>query len=273
MITPPISPSVHHAAAPARHAIARFARWGYVSNSIVYFIVGSLAASWAAGYGGRITDAEGAMAFVRAHRYGSLLLAALAIGFFSYASWRILSAFDLRTHGARRVLGRIVAFTKGLVYGALGFEAIRLATDARRATSSEWAVAMLTGAWGESLVWIVGSIALVFGAHELYRGYAAELSDALALHEIRSGMRKWVVAISRFGIAARGVVIAVIGAKLIQTAIDGQPERARQATAALRVAARHSEYGAPIFAVIGVGLMAYAVYLLVLARYRRIEPA
>ena len=80
---------------PARTWLEGLARWGFVSNAIVYLIVGGLILRWAMGNGGQITGSDGALLTLRKQAGGTLMLMALIPGFFSYALWRVLAAiFD-----------------------------------------------------------------------------------------------------------------------------------------------------------------------------------
>jgi hypothetical protein len=78
-------------------------------------------------------------------------------------------------------------------------------------------------------------------------------------------VRRKVVAISRFGIGARGIVFFVIGGSLVIAALRHNPSDAHGTTGALQ------ELPHPLLVVVGFGLAAYGVYALVNARYRRIK--
>src|SRR5215210_3002409 len=108
----PANQRLRRVARPAGRWVARLARWGFIANAVVYALVGGLALKWALGDGGQITDAEGALMMIRGESLGRPLRAALAIGFFSYASWRIvgaLLALDRDRSGARGIALRLGA--------------------------------------------------------------------------------------------------------------------------------------------------------------------
>lgn len=85
-------------------------------------------------------------------------------------------------------------------------------------------------------------------------------------------MRGWAVHVSRFGIAARGVVFAVVGGFLVAAAVRADPGEARGLGGAL-AALRDQPYGPWLFAAAALGLMAFGVYGLLLARYRQVRVA
>jgi hypothetical protein len=174
------------------------------------------------GRGGRITDPEGALAAIRASA-GPWLLWALALGFLSYATWRITGAIvdaEADGNGAKGVAARAFAAVKGCVYAAFAADAVALATHAS-GSSGGWISGLLASRFGGPVVWSVGVVALAFGAHECYRGYVGRLSDKLNLASVDQLARDWVVLIGRSGIAARGAVIGIAGVLLIRMAQDG----------------------------------------------------
>jgi hypothetical protein len=78
-----------------------------------------------------------------------------------------------------------------------------------------------------------------------------------------------VIAVSRFGLAARGVVFLVIGGSIAFAAWQHDPSEARGTSGALRRLAEGG--GGWLLVTIGVGLIAYGAYALTNARYRIIS--
>jgi hypothetical protein len=75
---------------------------------------------------------------------------------------------------------------------------------------------------------------------------------------------------SRFGIAARGVVFAIVGVSIARAAQHNSAAEAEGATGALRSL---TAYDPRLLAVVALGLVAYAVYELLNARYRVIRAS
>jgi uncharacterized protein DUF1206 len=257
---------------PAHEWVAVLARWGYISAAVVYCVIGSLALEWALGRGGRIVDPEGALVAARAS-VGPWLLVALAIGFSGYALWRIIGAFadsERAGHDLKGVAARVFGALKGCVYAALAANAVSLA----RHTSGHgavWISALLASRYGEAIVWCGGFAALAFGAHECHRGYVGRLSEKLNLTAADQAARRWILLIGRTGIAARGTVITIAGLLMIRMAQHGQSTNASHTVGTLRHVATHAPGPAWPFALIGLGLIAYGLYLAILARYREVR--
>ncbi|HEX8820331.1 MAG TPA: DUF1206 domain-containing protein [Archangium sp.] len=74
--------------------------------------------------------------------------------------------------------------------------------------------------------------------------------------------------ISKLGILARGVVFVMLGTFLVQAALTANPRRARGLDGALETLAAQP-HGDLLLALAAAGLVAYAVYMALEARYRR----
>jgi hypothetical protein len=256
---------------PARTWLEGLARWGFVSNAIVYLIVGGLILRWAMGNGGQITGSDGALLTLRKQAGGTLMLMALIPGFFSYALWRVLAAiFDGDRDGstAAGLAGRAFGLLKGGAYAALGFDTLRLVA-ATPSSSDGWTRAVFSSPAGPVLMVVIGGALCAFALFEGYRAVTAKLSQGLELHGLRARTRHWVIGISRFGIGARAVVIAAFGILILRGAAHGSA-KIPGATESIRTAAQSY---VPVYYLIGAGLVAYGVYLIVLARYRRVRTA
>ena len=81
----------------------------------------------------------------------------------------------------------------------------------------------------------------------------------------------WATRAGRLGYAARGVVSGVIGAFLVQAAVQTDPDKALGLGGALRTLARQP-FGPYLLGAVAAGLMAYGAFMFVMARYRKIEP-
>jgi len=106
----------------------------------------------------------------------------------------------------------------------------------------------------------------------LVRAFKSKLGDRLHLGQIPHETRRVVVAVSRFGLAARGVVFGIIGVFLALAAYHHNPDEARGIAGALDTLQRQP-YGPWLLGVVAIGLIAYGVYEFVKARYRQINPA
>jgi hypothetical protein len=252
--------------------VERLARVGYIAKGVLYATVGALAAGAAFGHG-ETTDPRGAMTKVLGAPFGKWLLVIIAVGLFGYATWRCASAIvdaERRGNDLKGLALRASFLARGIAHGVLGYSAARLAFDAspEQADRSKQATDVAMRAPGG--VWIVWAAAILiggFGLYQLYRAAAAKLSKQLHQDEVRAEVGRWVVGVSRFGIAARGLVFLAIGWTVGKAAAEHNPANAGGIDDALD---RLIQLGALPYAAIGGGLIAYGVYELLNARYRRI---
>src|SRR5918995_3987130 len=76
----------------------------------------------------------------------------------------------------------------------------------------------------------------------------------------------------RFGLIARGVVFVIIGGFLIVAAFEFNSAEARGLQGALETL-QQQPYGWILLGIVALGLVAFGVYSLIEARYRRIDVA
>jgi hypothetical protein len=255
--------------------IERFARVGYVAKAILYATVGILAAGAALG-NGQTTDTRGAMMKLVDAPFGRTLMIVTALGLFGYAAWRCISAVvdaERRGNDAKGVALRVSFFLRGIAHAVLGYSALRIALGSRSEggdRGEQAATTAMTLPGGVMLLWAVAIGIGGFGLWQLYRAAKAKLSKQVKQGEARAEVGGWVIAVSRFGIAARGLVFLAIAWLLSRAAAEHDPSKAGGIDDALNSL---SGLGWLPFAAISIGLIAYGVYELLNARYRRIEAA
>jgi hypothetical protein len=136
----------------------------------------------------------------------------------------------------------------------------------------EWATRLWSWPPGRWLVGVIGAGIVAYAVYQLYCAWAARVRERLDLTQLSNDAARWVVRIGRFGLAARGVVLGIVGWFLIRAAVSYDRHRASGFGGALRVIARQ-DHGAWLLGAVAFGLMAYGLYQLVQARYRRIAVA
>jgi hypothetical protein len=254
-----------------------FGRFGYVAKGVVYTVVGLLAAQAAIGTGGATTDARGALPQIIQAPFGQVLLAATAIGLVGYGLWRFIQAgMDTENKGtdAQGLLTRGTYILIGGSHIALALSALQLLLGADGDSSGGDSAAQDQTAWllaqpfGQWLVGLVGVVVIGVGLYQWYQAYRAKFRDQLKLAEMSSTQQRWGTRLGRLGCAARGVVFGIVGVLLIAAAIHAEPQEARGLGGALTTLAEQS-FGPWLLGVLAVGLIAYGVYVLVEARYRR----
>jgi hypothetical protein len=269
-----------HAERAARKAspwIERLARAGYVAYGVVYALVGVLAVQAALGGGGKTASQEGALRQVLLAPLGRVLLDLVALGLLAYAAWRLFQGIlDPENEGrdAKGLLKRVEHVLNGLFHAALAFSAGQLALGSGGGgggSPDDWTARLLAQPLGRWLAVIAGAVIVGAGLYQLYKAYKADFRDELKTGEMSARAMTWATRSGRLGYAARGVVFGVIGVFLGQAALQTDPNEARGLGGALETLARQP-LGPYILFAVAIGLVAYGVFMFVVARYRRIEP-
>lgn len=254
--------------------IERLARLGYASIGLVYMIVGGFAVRAGAGQRGSTGGQKDAFAFILQQPFGRVLLGVIAAGLIGYVLWRFVSAVTDSEHRGDDTKGlgiRAASIFRGLVYSGMALEVMRMiARDSRGSgggdqQAAHWTARLMQQPYGRWLVALAGLGVVCYGAYQLYAAWDSKLSKRISLGEMDARVRGKVIAISRFGIGARGLVFLMIGGSLVLAALRHNAQSAHGTAGALR------ELPPPLLIVAGFGLAAYGVYALVNAKYRRIS--
>jgi Domain of Unknown Function (DUF1206) len=254
--------------------VERAGRLGLVAKAAIYGLIAGLALAIPLGLGGKAADRGGALQTVARQPFGEAMLVLLAIGFVGYALWRFTQAFlDREDEGSDlKAIGKRAGYVgRGVIYALLSFSAFAVAVGSGSGGDNEQkeTAKVLDLPLGR---WIVGAIGLGFlgaGLFNVYRSATKKFRDKLREHQIDSDARPWAIRVGVFGFAARGVVFGLIGVFLVRAAIQYDPKEAIGLDGALRKLARQA-YGEWLLGLVAAGLLAYAVYCLVEARYRKI---
>lgn len=268
--------AVREAADDVAPWIERLARVGYVAKAVLYMTVGGLALG-PIGSGREATDSRGAMTWVLDAPFGRALLAIVAAGLLGYAVWRVVQGVadpERRGSDAKGIALRTSFVARGLIHAALALSAatmvIRRAPQGGEdgARSRDMAARVMDLPAGAMILGLIAASFVAYGIYQLYRGVMAKLSKRLDLSSLSPATASWVKRISRFGIAARGIVFGTIGVLLGRAALQHDSSEAGGTADSLR---ELMNLGRWPFAAIAIGLAAYGVYELLNARYRRIR--
>ena len=248
-------------------------RAGFVARALIYGIVGILALKLALGQGGKLTNQQGALHTVANQPFGKLLLTLVAIGLGGYATWRLVrAAIGHGPEGADSGVDRVGALGSGLFYGAMCVLAIEilLGVHSKSAGSAKKETAGVLG-WpaGTWIVGIAGVVMICVALYQGYRGITKKFLEDSKTAEMGPRTRKAIGAVGAVGHLARMIVFGLVGIFLIKAAVDYNPQKAVGLDGALAKIVHHS-YGPLVLGIVATGLVAFALYSLTDARYRKI---
>jgi hypothetical protein len=247
------------------------ARAGFVARGLVYAIIGVLAFKLAIGSGGKLTNQQGALKTVAHQPFGHVLLMLVAIGLAGYSLWRLFrAAIGHGPEGSDSGFDRVAALGSGIAYGvmcAIAVEILLGSGGSGKASSEAGGVLGWPGG-----TWIVGIAGVVMIGVALYQGYRGITQSFLKdskTEQMSPAVERWISRVGTVGHLARMIVFGLVGIFLLKAAIEYRPAAAVGLDGALAKLAHHS-YGSWILGLVAAGLVAFAVYSLSDARYRRI---
>lgn len=254
--------------------VRRFVRLGYAGKGVIYLLIGGLALRLALGAGGQLTDSTGVLKTVEDLPLGVAWLLAIAVGLLAYAGWKIAEGVwdaGRRTSGSASWMHRALVILKGLVYGTIGIQAIReaggLGGDPRDA--DEYARSAMQFPFGGVAFGLIGLGIASYGLFQIWEAWNERLGDDLDRPQMYRDGCRWMIKLGRAGVAARGVILVLIGGALARAGLGGDPAKAGGMTEALW-AVFAQPYGTWLLAAVAAGLMCYGLFQVLHARYARL---
>jgi hypothetical protein len=251
------------------------ARAGLVARGVVYGIIGVLALKLAFGDGGKATNQQGALQTIAKQPFGKVLLILVATGLFGYALWRLVRAgVGHGPEGSDDTKERVAGVVSGLAYAALCVTAIKILVGSGGAGGASSHPDKTTGGvldWpgGVVIVAVAGLVIAGVGLEQGYKGIKRKFLEKSKTGEMGPEMRKAFTGVGVFGHLARMVVFVLIGYFLVKAALDYDPDKAVGLDGALATLGQ-SSYGPVLLGIVALGLVGFALYSMLDARYRKV---
>ncbi len=245
---------------------------GWAAKGVVYLTLAYLVLQMALGSSSEKASTTGALQKIAQGPAGKVALVVLGVGLLAFAVGRVLEVTTLarpEVNGKDKVQAAILA----LVYASLAFTAFSIVARAGSGSggsSAQKGSNVLFGLpGGRYLVGLVGLIVIGVGVYGAMKGVKQDFLPTLRTGEMSAKVKKGV---TRLGVAAfvtKGAILALVGYFFVQAAVTYDPQKARGLDAALREVAQQP-WGRVVLVIIAIGLLAYAVFSFVEARYRKV---
>lgn len=252
-------------------AVEVLARLGLASRGVVWLVVGLLAVQVALGSPAK-ADKNGALQAIADKPFGHLLLVVLVVGFLGYAAWRLLEGAVGHTQeeGRKRWTKRGASLFRGAVYLGLAISTLQfLLSGGGKDKTQPMTARVMKATGGRELVFAVGAGVLVGGLAMMVRAFKQKFEESLDVGRMPAKLRSATTVLGTGGLASRGFVFGLIGWFLVDAAIRFNPDKAKGLDATLRTLA-HQPFGRVLLLVAAIGLLAFALWSFIEARYRRI---
>jgi hypothetical protein len=236
-------------------------RLGFAARAMLYGAIG-----WLAFRSGRTEDAGGVLTYL-ATGAGSILVAIMAAGFFSYAAWRLLEAWldsEGRGSDAKGIGIRLAGAGSGFIHLGFGVAAVLAALHARRGgggdapeTGTAMALSLPGGEW---LVYVGAAILAGVGVQQFRKAWTLKFMRHLSCTQ---AAHRWICWLGRTGYAARGAVFLTMAWLLVRAGRAHSPAAAGGIDDALGALPRSAQLA------MAAGIFLFGLFSLTEARYRK----
>jgi len=257
-------------------ALEALTRAGFVGYGIVHVALAWLAVQIAAyHHSGHSADQSGAFQLLKQEPLGKVLLVVIAIGLAAMTIWQLLLAavgHHDESDDKHRTRARIASAGLTLAYGLLCWTCVRvLAGDDKSSSSSQEksTSTVLAHPWGQVLITIAGLAVLGGGIGMIVYGAMSTFEKKLDLGAAGRATRRAVIWSGRIGYPAKGVTFGILGVLLVIAAFGDKAQRAHGIDGALHTLAGQP-FGKVLLIIVALGFVAYGVYGIAQARYRKV---
>jgi len=252
-------------------------RIGYGVRGLIYITMGLLAVQVALGKGGALESPLGAIAKIGKQPAGMFLLWVVLLGLVSYTLWGVVRALLDPLHKGNDMKGLIER--GGFLASAFGYAILIMPTygyvtgsslASKGSQTQKMITSIMAMPWGRWAIGILGLIVLAAGLYQIYLGLKAGFEQQFQTYRLTPKEVKLVTNIGRFGTAARGVVLTVVGGLISFAAYSANPSQPIGMDTALATLL-HQPYGIWLLGIVALGLIAFGAYSVLSALWFRLK--
>ena len=252
-------------------------RYGYGVRGLIYIVMGLLALQVTLGKGGALASPQGAIAIIGKQPAGMILLWIVLVGLISYSLWGVVRAVMdplHKGHDAKGLLARAGYLASAFGYAILIIPTYGYITGASKTANGsqtqKFITKIMTMPWGRWAIGILGLVVLLAGLYQIYQGLSAGFERQFHTYSLTPKEVKLVTGVGRFGTAARGVVLAIVGGLFGLAAYQANPSQQVGMDTALATLL-HQPYGIWLLGIVSLGLIAFGIYSMLCALWFRIR--
>jgi hypothetical protein len=251
--------------------VAKAARFGLVARGGFYLLLAGLVVHLAVvGADGPQANANGALSTVASDPLGEGAVVAVALGFFAFGATRLWSVWRDRRPSAWR---RTTTALQGAFYLALAWIPLSyvLGNKAAGSNQSQHKVAgdLLRLPGGREIVIALGLIVVGVCINQIRTAVAQDYADGMQINRAPRWVNWLVRSAATFGIPARALVFIPVGVYFVVSAVQSNPNHAKGLDQLLAKLPGHW-WGELLLALVTLGLLVFATYSFLEARYRKV---
>lgn len=241
------------------------ARTGLVAKGLLYVLLAVVMLQLVIpGGGSEQADSQGALRSLSGTTGGTGLLLALAVGFGFYAAWQAWCAAN-----GDDTASRLGAAGRTVLWAGVSFNAAQIALGGGGGQNEESiTAAVLNAPFGTWVVAAVGVVIVVVAVSLLRHLRGSSYLDDLRPMPQRT--RRAVSVAATVGLAAKTLVYALAGVFLVRAAVRHDPDKGVGLDGALSQVAQEP-YGAYVLSLAALGMLAYALWCGLRARFEDID--
>jgi hypothetical protein len=246
-------------------------RFGLVAYGVVYLMIAWMSAQLALGHHSGRPSARGALAQLAQQPFGKVLLWAIAVGLFLLVVWRVLEgiAGHRDADGGERVRKRAVSLGKAVLYGVLGFSALKVAmgsgggSSRTQKTMTAKLMDLPAGPW---IVGLIGLAIIGYGAVTVWHGWTDRFLKHLDADGRTGNDGQAYTWFGRIGYAAKGIAFGLVGVLVGYAAVTHDPKKSGGLDQAL-MKLLHQPFGPYLLLAVAVGLGCYGLFCVAWSRH------
>jgi Domain of Unknown Function (DUF1206) len=252
-------------------------RTGFVARGITYGLIGGIALALAVGAGSEpvAPNQQGSLALIAQAPLGRLAIAGIAAGLFAFALWKFVQALHGRGPeggGGADWKDRVANASGGVAYLLFCVVAVRVLVHSAGNSSTEpsqAAAGVLGWPGGPALVGAAAAALIAISAYQIFDAVRGSFADDSKIEEMNDTSLHVFMLLGLIGLIARALVFGLIGYFLLRTAIEFKPSNTVGVDGAL-AAVHRQPYGPWLLGLVAGGLLTFAAFSLLEARYRRL---
>ena len=244
-------------------------RVGLVCYGVVHLLMAWLALQLALGDNEGSVSGSGALRQLAANELGGVTLYVVAAGFAAVVVWLGVAggAGPRDERGARRAWERAASAGRALIYGVLGWSALRIAMgDSQSSGTDSMTSRLMSLPWGALLVGLVGvviiSVAVGLAVRGLRERFLKDMDGrGRTGHDGRA--YRWL---GKTGYVSKGVAIALVGSLFVYAAWTHDPDKSGGLDQAL-LQVLQQPFGPFLLGLVAAGIACFGVFCFAWARH------